>query len=161
MKYYLCSLYTKEKQIGPYQQSNFQPVLFELLTKTLEQWKENTKSDPVHHMSIHQRSEKKIEAPCFTNILILWDAFKAQATDFVKTKLDPRGAEHWACRGIQKNMMHMQPLDLTTNGTTKKDGKPSVKSIFCRLYHKRFVTRPWKRRNYHRFWLRRLKLYQL
>lgn len=38
----------------------------------------------------------------------------------------------------------MQPLDLTTNGTTKKDGKPSVKSIFCRLYHKRFVTRPWK-----------------
>ena len=45
-------------------------------------------------MSIHQRCEKKIEVPCFTNILLLWDAFKAQATDFVKTKLDPREAEH-------------------------------------------------------------------
>ena len=51
--------------------------------KTLEQRKGNTKSDPEHHLSIHQRCEKKVGAPCFTKIF----AFSEYFTDCITREL--------------------------------------------------------------------------
>ena len=56
--------------------------------------------------------------------LLLWDAFKAQSTNSVIEKLDELNIE---CVMVPKNMTHLlQPLDLTTNGAMKKNGKSCI-----------------------------------
>ena len=46
--------------------------------KTLRQWKENSKFDPKHRMSIHQRCEKMLGIDISQKYLHLCDAFKTQ-----------------------------------------------------------------------------------
>ena len=48
---------------------------------------------------------------------IIWDAFNGQGTEKVKSKLAELNITEV---GMPKNMIHLQPLDLATNGAVKK-----------------------------------------
>ena len=51
-------------------------------------------------------------------VCLIWDSFTGQDTAAVKSKLEELNIKDV---GVPKNMTHLlQPLDLTTNGATKK-----------------------------------------
>ena len=59
-----------------------------------------------------------LNLPSSQKALITWDAFRAQMTDVVKSKLDSLSIESVT---VPANMTHFfQPLDLTVNGAAKK-----------------------------------------
>ena len=54
--------------------------------------------------------------------LLLWDVFKADATDLVNAKLD-RGPEHWTCHGTKEHDAFIVALRLNYEWCNEKDVK--------------------------------------
>ena len=73
-------------------------------------------------------SKKELGLPDDQITCLVWDAFKAQFTETVKSEL-----EHLKIKDVQvpKNMTHLlQPLDLTTNGVVKKMNQREFSNYF-------------------------------
>ena len=70
----------------------------------------------IHPYVVNKRKELKL--PPTQKALMIWDVFKGQMTDAVKSKLTSLSIELIA---VPANMTHFfQPLDLTVNGAAKK-----------------------------------------
>ena len=68
-------------------------------------------------------TRKKLNLPPTHKAMIIWDAFKAQATETVLSTLESLNI---LCVPVPANMTHIfQPLDLTVNGAAKKLTKKS------------------------------------
>ena len=102
----------KGKKIDCYKHSNFQQVL------------KNTKSDPEHQMSINQRCKSKYQIKSS----LLWDTFKAQATNLINANLDELKIERIIRLKYMMNLL--EPLELTTNDAMKKIENQAVIEYF-------------------------------
>ena len=70
---------------------------------------------------------KELKLPPTQKPLMIWDVFKGQMTDAVKSKLTSLSIELVA---VPANMTHFfQPLDLTVNGAAKKLARKSLFNI--------------------------------